>query len=100
VTNTNITGYGGNGNPECSVVSETNHIGSFALRYSGKDNSTVSSFGYFRVFQVNIPVTANTKLSFWTFPQTALSRYVSVDLIMTDGTTLRNSGATDINGIS
>jgi hypothetical protein len=96
----NVIGYEGTGNPECGVVSEINHIGTYSLRYAGRDNSTTSSSIYFRVFNVNIPVDPTTVLSFWTYPQTDISRYTSVDLIMSDGTTLRNSGATDINGIS
>ncbi|MES2430242.1 MAG: glycoside hydrolase family 71/99-like protein [Bacteroidota bacterium] len=91
---------GGTGNPECSAVAETAHIGTHAIRYAARDNSADSSRIYFRVIPVDIPVTAKTKLSFWTYPQFALSRYVSVDLIMSDGTTLHNSGALDTTGIS
>jgi hypothetical protein len=99
--NINVIGYGGSVNPpECGVVSETNHIGINSLRYAGRDNSTNSSHYYYKIFDVNIPVKSLTKLSFWTYPQSSLARYVSVDLLMTDGTTLRNSGATDINGVS
>ena len=97
---TNIGGYGGTINPECSAVPETSHKGIYALRYSGRDNSPDSSLIYFRVFPVNIPVDVHTKLSFWTYPQTLVSRYVSVDLVMTDGTSLRNSGAMDTTGLS
>lgn len=97
---TNIGGFATGINPECSVVSETSNIGTHAIRYSAKDNSADSSYIYFRVFPVNIPVNSYTKLSFWTYPQMNLSRYVSVDLVMSDGTTLRNCGATDTNGVS
>ncbi len=100
VTAVNVGGYNGSGNPECSAVSETNHIGNYALRYSGRDNDATTSLYYFRVFDVNIPVDGNSVLSFWTYPQTAISRYVSVDLIMSDGTTLRDCGATDTTGLS
>ncbi len=101
ITTKNIGGYMGSANnPECSAVAETKHIGSYAMRYAARDNSTDSSFIYFRVFPVDIPVNEKTKLSFWTYPQMQLARYVSVDLIMTDGTTLRNSGAIDTAGVS
>ncbi len=99
--NINVGGYLGSPNdPECSIVSETNHIGVNSLRYAGRDNSGTTSHYYYRVLDVDIPVNVKTRLSFWTYPQTALARYVSVDLVMTDGSTLRSSGATDINGIS
>ncbi len=97
----NIGGYMGTvANPECSVVAETSHIGTNAIRYSGRDNATDSSYLYFRVFQVFIPVSPKTKLSFWTYPQMALSRYVSVDLVFSDGTSLHNSGAMDSANVS
>ncbi len=100
VTTTNIIGYNGNGNPECGVVNEVNHTGTQSIRYSGRDNSTNESFIKFRVFPVNIPINPKTKLSFWTYPQMALARYVTVDLILSDGTTLSNSNALDTTGLS
>jgi hypothetical protein len=99
--NTSVIGYGGTANPpECGVVSEINHIGNYALRYAGRDNSAISSRYYFRVFDVNIPVDITTHLSFWTYPQNNLARYVSVDLQMTDGTFLHNTAAVDTSGSS
>lgn len=88
--------------PLCGVVSgETRHLGSSSIRISGTDNATSGgSYYYFRVFDVNIPVNGSTKLSFWTFPTNSISRYATVDLVMTDGTTLRDIGAVDQNGIS
>ncbi len=101
VTQTNVTGYGGSANPpECSMVSEVNHIGTNALRYAGRDNSSDSSFMHFRVFPVNIPVSRFTKLNFWTYPQNPLARYVSVDLIMSDGSSFKGSAVLDTNGTS
>lgn len=101
VSTTNIIGYGGTANnPECSVVGEINNIGTHSLRYAGYDNSANSSFIYFRVFPVNIPVNPHTQLSFYTYPQSNLSRYVSVDLVMNDGTTLHNSNVLDTAGES
>ncbi|UCJ05312.1 T9SS type A sorting domain-containing protein [Chitinophaga pendula] len=90
------------GTPLCGTVTgETSHSGNTAIRISGADNAaTGGSYHYFRVFDVNIPVNANTKLSFWTFPTNNISRFTSVDLVMTDGTTLRDIGATDQNGAS
>ncbi len=97
----NVIGYGGIGDPECGVVEgEQTHIGKFAIRYAGLDTSDSDSYYYFKVFDVDVPITADTKLMFWIYPQQELGRYVSVDLVMTDGTTLRDSGAIDHNGIS
>jgi hypothetical protein len=95
----NVGGSGGSGTAICANSQEQSHIGKYAIKCSGSDNSITSSHAYFKVFDVNIPVEGNTYLSFWSNPQNALSRYVSVDLIMTDGTTLRDSGAKDINGV-
>ncbi|KAA2240962.1 T9SS type A sorting domain-containing protein [Chitinophaga agrisoli] len=88
--------------PLCGIVSgETSHTGPSSIRVSGTDNAASGgSYYYFRAFDVDIPVNASTKLSFWTFPTNSLSRYVTVDLVMTDGTTLRDIGATDQNGAS
>ena len=99
--NINVIGYGGTANPpECGVVNEINNIGSNALRYAGRDNSSASSRYYYKVFDVDIPVDSITRLSFWTYPQQNLSRYVSVDLLMTDGSFLHNTAAVDVNGVS
>jgi hypothetical protein len=88
--------------PICGTVSgETSHSGTYSIRVAGQDNSaTAGSYYYFKTFDVNIPVTATTKLSFWTYPVNTLSRYVSVDLIFTDGTALRNTSANDVNGVA
>ncbi|SFE11800.1 Por secretion system C-terminal sorting domain-containing protein [Chitinophaga sp. CF118] len=98
----NILGYNGTATPICGTVSgETSHSGNYSIRVAGQDNAAATaSFYYFRSFDVNIPVTTNTRLSFWTYPTNTLSRYVSVDLIFTDGTALRNTAATDLNGVS
>ena len=98
---TNVTAYGSNsGNPSCAVVAANPHKGLYSLKVMGRDRSTSTSYAYFRVWDVNIPVSSNTELSFWNYPQNDLGRYVSVDLIMTDGTTLRDSHAVDVNGLS
>jgi hypothetical protein len=85
---------------ECSPRQESPHTGIAALMYSGKDTSTTVSYANARVFDVNIPITATTKLSYWIHPQQDNGRYVAVDFVCTDGTTLRDSGATDFNGVS
>jgi hypothetical protein len=98
---TNVTAYGSSfGNPACTVVASNPHTGLYSLKITGRDRSASTSYAYFRVWDVNIPISSNTQLSFWNYPQNDLGRYVSVDLIMTDGTTLRDSHAVDANGLS
>ena len=77
------------------------HSGGIALMYAGIDNDTSRSFSYNKIFDVNIPVTATTQLSYWIYPEIGYdnSTYVAVDLIFTDGTSLRDSGAVDQNGV-
>ncbi|MBC8060698.1 MAG: hypothetical protein H7Y18_08530, partial [Clostridiaceae bacterium] len=91
----NVSGYLSGINPECSIrsISGTNelaHSGTKALMFSGTDTSTSTSFCYYKVFDVNINISTTTKLSYWFMPQTNNARYLSVDLICTDGTTLRD----------
>lgn len=81
-----------------------------ALLYSGKDNSTSSSHAYMEVFDVsgqNLVVGSNTTLSYWIYPQSSTtsssvsgsnSTCVAIDMVFTDGTDLRDSGAVDQNG--
>jgi archaellin len=95
----NVTGYNG-GVPECSPRLESPHTGTATLMYSGTDNSTTTSYANCKVFDVNIPITSATKLGYWIYPQQDNGRYVAIDFIMTDGTTLRDSAAVDYNGFS
>jgi hypothetical protein len=96
----NISGYHSGINPECSTRQEQAHSGTTALMYSGTDNSSTSSYVYFKVFSVNIAITSATKMSYWIYPQQTNGMYVGVDYHCTDGTTLRDSGAVDYNGFS
>ena len=99
----NVNGYlGGLSHMETSTRREgVAKGGETALLYSGNDNSATSSFSYNKVFDVKVNVTATTKLSYWIYPQSAdpNSSYVAVDLIFSDGTSLRDTGATDQNGV-
>ncbi|HMJ46648.1 MAG TPA: T9SS type A sorting domain-containing protein [Ferruginibacter sp.] len=98
---TSVTTYGlTTGTPTCATILEMPRRGQYSLKIMGNDRSTVTSNAYFRVYDVNIAVTSTTDLSFYTYPLNALGRYISVDLVMTDATTLRGSGATDIFGVS
>jgi hypothetical protein len=97
----NVSAYGSNfGNPSCATATGHPRSGQYSLYVSGRDRSATTSNAYFQVWDVNIPVTANTELNFWTYPMNTLGRYVSVDLLMTDGTTLRSTAAVDSSGLS
>lgn len=60
-------------------------------------------YAYWRVFDVNIPVTATTKLQYFVEPLTANGVFVAVDLVLQDGSgalsSLRDSGAVDQFGV-
>ncbi|MEU8610563.1 GH92 family glycosyl hydrolase [Actinoplanes sp. NPDC048791] len=84
---------------ESAPRTETAHTGSAALMYSGNDTSATSSYSYNRVFDVDLPVTAATTLSYWVYPQSGGHLDVAVDLVFTDGTALRDSGAVDQRGV-
>lgn len=94
-----VSGYHAGINPECSTRNETTHAGITALMYSGTANGGTTHC-YFKVFQVNIPITSRTVLDYWIYPQQDNGRYVGVDFHCTDGTTLRDSGALDQNGFN
>ncbi|AEV85249.1 alpha-1,2-mannosidase [Actinoplanes sp. SE50] len=95
---------------ELGVRAEKAHTGSQALMYSGMDNNATKSFAYNQVFGLKgVSVRPTTKLSYWIYPQSsaqmtqvsgANSSCVAVDLIFSDGTNLRDSGAKDQHGNS
>ena len=95
----NVAGYNAGINPECSTRTNEAATSGTALVYSG--NVTASAgFCYYRVFSVNVPILSTTTISYDIYPQVANARYVGIDFLCSDGTVLRDSGATDSNGIS
>ena len=112
--NVNVTGIAGAPGPEASTRSnETEHAGTTSLMYSGNAGGG-SPHAYLKVFDFSaspLPVGASTTLSYWIYPQSNAttpyvaagstnSECVAVDLIFTDGSTLRDSGATTSAGVS
>ncbi|MEV6928138.1 GH92 family glycosyl hydrolase [Dactylosporangium sp. NPDC051485] len=96
----NVTGYCcGLTAMESGVRNETAHTGTTALMYSGYDTSTTGSYSYNRVFDVDIPIGPGSTLSYWVYPQSGGNLDVAVDLIFTDGSSLRDSGAVDQHGV-
>ncbi|MEV4568223.1 GH92 family glycosyl hydrolase [Nonomuraea sp. NPDC049419] len=79
--------------------------GLHALRYSGGTTSGRGGHATNKVFEVDIPVTATTELSYVVFPELTAadlrypSTYVSVDLAFKDGTHLSDLKAADQHGV-
>lgn len=71
----------------------------YSLQFTGTDNSTTTSYAYFKLYDTDIPVAAGTKLEYQIMPLFGGGTYVAVDLILDDGTALRDSGAVDQYGI-
>ncbi|KUL33026.1 GH92 family glycosyl hydrolase [Actinoplanes awajinensis] len=84
---------------ESAVRTESAHTGTAALMYSGNDLSATTSYSYQKVFDVDLPVTTGSTLSYWVYPQSGGHLDVAVDLAFTDGTFLRDSGAVDQHGV-
>ncbi|MCF3135157.1 GH92 family glycosyl hydrolase [Streptomyces olivochromogenes] len=78
--------------------------GTRALRYAGRHTAAGRAYSYNKVFDVNVKVGRDTRLSYRIFPSMADgdrdydATNVSVDLAFTDGTYLSGLGATDQHG--
>ena len=91
-------------------IEGTSRSGTTALLYSGDaSNSSAPDFAYmvgFDLSGLDLSVDASSTLSYWVYPQSAAnglasgsnSTCVSVDLIFSDGSNLRDSGAVDQYG--
>jgi hypothetical protein len=84
---------------EASPRQELAHGGINAFMYSGNDTSAAQSYAYARIFDVHIPVDADTELSYRVLAQQANRTRVAVDLAFTDGSSLRDSGVVDQFGV-
>ncbi|MFJ8795573.1 GH92 family glycosyl hydrolase [Streptomyces sp. NPDC102462] len=80
--------------------------GKRALRYAGRHTADGRAYSYNKVFDVNVKVGRDTRLSYRIFPSMADgdrdydATNVSVDLAFTDGTYLSGLGATDQHGFA
>ncbi|WP_333774235.1 GH92 family glycosyl hydrolase [Streptomyces sp. IBSBF 3136] len=78
--------------------------GKRALRYAGRHTAAGRAYSSNKVFDVNVKVTGDTRLSYRVFPSMADgdrdydATNVSVDLAFTDGTYLSDLGASDQHG--
>jgi predicted GH43/DUF377 family glycosyl hydrolase len=108
----NVGGFPGYGltGPETGIRYERAHTGTAALLYSGDAKGGSTDYAYTKAFDLSAdPVKADsgTTLSYWIYPQSSSSisgvtgdnsTCAAVDMIFSDGTALRNSGAVDQNG--
>jgi predicted alpha-1,2-mannosidase len=75
-----------------------------ALRYAGKHTAKNRAYSYNKVFDVDVPVTSSTQLSYMIYPDFERddldypSTYAAVDLHFTDGTYLSDLHAVDQHG--
>lgn len=83
---------------------EVGWTGVRSLRYSGGQTSEGRGYAYNKVFDVDIPVQADTELSYMVFPEFTdndmnyPSTHVAVDLAFEDGTYLSELEASDHHG--
>ncbi|GAB3889541.1 hypothetical protein GCM10029964_059390 [Kibdelosporangium lantanae] len=95
----------GNG-PTSAYTAKTKvgFTGHKALRYVGTHTEKGRAYSYNKVFDVNVVVTPDTRLSYVIFPEFLLddlsypSTYASLDLAFSDGTYLSDLGAVDQRG--
>lgn len=97
--------------PEFGVRSENSQSGNDEIMYSGKALGGATGYAYMKAFDLssqNVTISPGMHFSYWVFPQShtndslaagSNSVYVTLDLIFTDGTNLRDSGLTDQHGV-
>jgi lysophospholipase L1-like esterase len=96
----NVGGYNANlSKMETGPRAETARGAANALMYSGNDLSATGSYSYMRVFDTHLRIAPTSVLTYWIYPQQTNGAYVAVDLAFTDGSNLRDSGATDQYGV-
>lgn len=88
------------GESTCGVVAGVGRSGGPAVVFDAKLPVGVDhSFELVRLFDVGaLIVKPDTIFRYWVKPSTTISRYACVDLVFTDGTTLRDSHAADMTG--
>ncbi|PZH15467.1 alpha-mannosidase [Streptomyces sp. NTH33] len=82
------------------------YTGKRALRYAGRHTAEGRAYSYNKVFDVDVEVARDTRLSYRLYPSMAdgdrdyAATHVAVDLAFTDGTHLSRLGATDQHGFT
>ena len=95
---TGVEGDGPGGLPICAISQGDTHVGDYSIVLKGDDISSNNSFCYYKIFNVNIPVSDITYLTYWFKPENENSRRIGIDLVMSDGSNLRDLGAFDLDG--
>ncbi|WP_394940430.1 GH92 family glycosyl hydrolase [Psychromicrobium sp. YIM B11713] len=87
-----------------NIKANAGFTGVRALKYGGTKTAAGQAFATNKLFDVNIPVGPQSRLSYKIIPTedyvNYLSSYVAVDLHFTDGSYLSQLSATDQNGIA
>lgn len=99
----NVGAYPGSGEsgPQADMRIETAHTGSSSLLYAGNASGGSSDYAYMQVFDTSAHpnvFTSSSTLSYWIYPTNTNSECAGLDMIFSDGTALRNLGATDQHG--
>ncbi|WNV90176.1 GH92 family glycosyl hydrolase [Umezawaea sp. Da 62-37] len=87
-----------------NAKSNVGYTGLRALRYQGSHVAEGRGYSYNKVFDVDVPVTGTTELSYMIFPNFMVddlsypSTFAAVDLAFSDGTYLSDLGARDQHG--
>jgi len=79
----------------CAPAPGQGRDGSVAVRLAGHADDAGHSYVYCRLFRTTVVVHPDTVLTYWIKPMNAVSRKSGLDLLFDDGSTLRDSGATD-----
>ncbi|MEA3364266.1 MAG: chitobiase/beta-hexosaminidase C-terminal domain-containing protein, partial [Candidatus Hydrogenedentes bacterium] len=79
--------------------SEKAHSGAKALRVAGHARDPEHSYMYFTLFEEPLRVYRDSELRYWFLPTNERGRRVSVDLLFSDGSTLRDSGTKTVDGV-
>lgn len=83
---------------ECRPVDGPAHTGKRALRVAGNADDPAYSYCYFKAFDGPLAVNSDSMLSYWIRPSNARGRCVGIDLLFTDGSTLRDSSCQTTDG--
>ena len=84
--------------PHCAPEATKAHTGTHALRVAGRADDPSYSYIYYQAFAERLVVQTDSVLSYWIRPSNARGRCVGIDLVFTDGSTLRDSGARTASG--
>ncbi|HPD16388.1 MAG TPA: glycosyl hydrolase family 28-related protein [Planctomycetota bacterium] len=79
-------------------IPPTSHGGKRALRVSGVADDPAYSHVYCTLFEETIGIAPDSVLSYWIRPTNERGRCVGLDLLVADGSTLRDSGARTTDG--